>query len=190
MDHAIDAAPLPVAHARALVMPALAGAAVAVALGVYGRVHDPTNQGITTFGFRAVLPMKAWFGTVAAGLAIVQLLTALRMWDRISIPRAKPVWLAPLHRWSGTVAFLFTLPVAYHCLWALGFSDASARTFVHSLAGCVFFGAFSTKMLALRSDKVPPWSLPLLGGLLVVVLTMLWVTSSLWFFTTVGFPGT
>jgi Family of unknown function (DUF6529) len=28
-----------------------------------------------------------------------------------------------------------------------------------------------------------------MGGLLFAVLTGLWVTSALWFFTTIGFPG-
>jgi hypothetical protein len=170
----------------ALLLSAAAGAAVAVAAGVYGRLHTPTGQGIFTFGFRAVLPMKAWFATVAAALAIVQLLSAARM----TRSAACPPTLIALHRWSGTAAFLFTLPVAYHCLWALGFDDTTMRTLVHSLAGCLFFGAFTTKMLVLRSDRVPGWSLPLIGGALLAALAVLWLTSSLWFFTTVGFPGT
>ena len=27
-----------------------------------------------------------------------------------------PRWVPFLHRWSGTAAFVLTLPVAYHCL--------------------------------------------------------------------------
>lgn len=172
-----------------LLLAAAAGGIVALAIGTYGRVHTPTGQGIVTFGFPAVLPMKAWFTTGAFALAIVQLLTALRMWDKIAIPRRKPAWLGAAHRWSGTAAFLLTLPVGYHCLWALGFQQTTTRVLVHSILGCAFYGAFTTKMLALRSDRMPAWSLPLLGGALVAVLTGLWLTSSLWFFTNVGFPG-
>jgi hypothetical protein len=177
-------------RAAALLPLVAAGAAVAVAAGTYARVHEPTYQGIETFGFDAVLPMKAWFTTVAAALALVQLATALRMWDRIRMPRRRPSWLGAAHRWSGTLAFLFTLPVAYHCLWARGFDGTSTRTLVHGIAGCAFYGAFTTKMLALRSQRLPGWSLPVLGGVLVSLLTVLWLTSSLWFFTHVGFPGT
>ncbi len=173
-----------------LILMAAAGAIVALAIGTYGRAHTPTRQGIETFGFPAVLPMKAWFTTIAFALAMFQLWSALRMWDRISIPRTKPTWLAAAHRWTGTIAFLFTLPVAYHCLWALGFQDTTTRQLVHSVLGCTFYGAFTTKMLALRSDRVPRWSLPVLGGGLVALITGLWLTSSLWFFTNVGFPGT
>ena len=56
----------------------------------------------------------------------------------------------------------------------------------HSLLGCLFFGAFTTKMLALRLRSVPGWALPLLGGLLFSALAGLWLTSALWFFTTTG----
>ena len=58
------------------------------------------RQAIVTFGFPRVLPMKAWFATGAFVLALVQLYSALRMWDRIHFPRVKPKWLPTAHRWS------------------------------------------------------------------------------------------
>jgi hypothetical protein len=172
-----------------LLMLVAIGAAVSLSLGVYAKVHTPTGQGITTLGFPAVLPMKAWLTTGAAALGIGQLLSALWMWGRLPGAGAAPSWTAPVHRWSGTAAFLLTLPVAYHCLWALGFQQTTTRVLIHSLLGCAFYGAFVTKMLALRSDRLPSWGLPAIGGLLVALLTGLWFSSSLWFFTTIGFPG-
>lgn len=172
-----------------LVAAALAGGAVAVALGTYGRAHDPTGADITTFGFPAVLPMKAWFATAVFVLALAQVASALALWGRLPGVRAVPGWVAPLHRWSGTVAFVVSLPVAYHCLWSLGFQDTDTRVLAHSLVGCAFYGAFATKMLTLRLERTPAWVLPVIGGLLVTCVTALWFTSSLWFFTNVGFPG-
>ena len=58
----------------------------------------------------------------------------------------------------------------------------------HSLLGCAFYGAFTTKMLVLRSDRVPPRTLPIVGGILATVLVAIWWTSSWWYFTTIGFP--
>ncbi|MGH1489990.1 MAG: DUF6529 family protein [Acidimicrobiales bacterium] len=165
------------------------GALVSLSLGAYARIHTPTGQGVFAFGFPAVLPMKAWLTTGAAALAIAQLLSALWMWGRLPGLGAAPSWTAPAHRWLGTTAFLLTLPVAYHCLWALGFQQTTSRVLIHSLLGCAFYGAFVTKMLALRSERLPGWSLPAMGGLLVALLTGLWLSSSLWFFTTIGFPG-
>ncbi|HEX6569834.1 MAG TPA: DUF6529 family protein [Acidimicrobiales bacterium] len=172
-----------------LLAAALAGAAVALALGTYGRVHDPTGDSIAAFGFPAVLPMKAWFATAVFALALAQLSSALALWGRLPAVRTAPPWLAPVHRWSGTAAFVVSLPVAYHCLWSLGFQDTDTRVLVHSLVGCAFYGAFATKLLALRLERLPGWALPVIGGLLVTCLTVLWFTSSLWFFTNIGFPG-
>ena len=181
----------PTANVRrsALLIPVAVGAMVAVALGTYGRAHTATGQGIVTFGFPAVLPMKAWFATGAAALGLAQPGLALWMWGRLPGAGRSPSWVASAHRWIGTLAFLVTLPVAYHCLWALGFRDTSARVLAHSILGCAFYGAFATKMLILRTDGAPAWALPAAGGLLVAVLTLIWSTSSLWFFQTFGVPG-
>jgi hypothetical protein len=111
------------------------------------------------------------------------------MWGRLPRAGAAPAWVALAHRWTGTAAFLVSLPVAYHCLWALGLQDTDARVLTHSLLGCAFYGIFVTKLLALRSDRIPSIALPLLGGGLVVTLVAIWCTSSLWFFTSVGFPS-
>ncbi|MEO1060823.1 MAG: DUF6529 family protein [Actinomycetota bacterium] len=165
------------------------GAAIAVSLGVYGRVHEPTGDTIATFGFPAVLPMKAWFATGAAALALAQLASAMWMYGRLPGAPSAPAWVGPVHRWSGTAAFLLTLPVAYHCLWALGFQDTDTRVLVHSILGCAFYGAFATKLLSLRVHRLPGMTLPVVGGSLVALLVGLWWTSSWWFFTNVGFPG-
>jgi hypothetical protein len=165
------------------------GALVSISLGTYARLHTPTGQAIFAFGFPAVLPMKAWLTTGAAALGLGQLATAVWMWRRLPGAGEPPAWLPAAHRWSGTAAFVLTIPVAYHCLWALGFQQTTTRVLVHSLLGCAFYGAFVTKMLVLRSDRVPGWALPAVGGLLVAVLTGIWFSSSLWFFTTIGFPG-
>jgi hypothetical protein len=182
----------PTARARygaaVLVLLALAGAAVAVALGTYGRTHTPTGGTIETFGFPTMISMKAWFTTAAAGLALVQAGSALVMWGRAPGIRTSPAWVPGLHRWSGTVAFLAALPVAYHCLWSLGYQVNGTRQAVHSFLGCAFFGVLTTKLLALRVDGLPRWALPVLGGVLFTSLVAVWFTSSLWFFTNVAFP--
>ena len=169
----------------------LAGAAVAIALGVYGRVHDPTGEKLFTLVFTATLNMKAWLATVAVTLATVQVLTALRIYGKVPWPRRVPAWLGDAHRLSGTLAFLVSLPVAYHCLWSLGFESSTSepRRFVHSIAGCFFYGAFASKVIAVRSHRLPSWALPLLGGTVFSALVVIWLTSSLWFFDNVGFPA-
>ena len=169
---------------------ALAGGAVAVALGVYGRVHEPTHRSIDDLGFPSLLAMKSWLTTIATALALFQVLSALRMYGRFRTRRTVPRWLPSAHRWSGTAAFVISLPVAYHCLWSLGFAtDRGARPMIHGLLGCAFYGAITTKLLSLRATRLPSWAIPVVGASLVTILTGIFLTSSLWFFTTVEFPA-
>jgi hypothetical protein len=167
-----------------LLVPVIVGVGVAVALGVYGSVHQPAGYAISVAGFSNGLVAKSWLATTAFVLGVVQLMTGAGMWGRLGL--GDKSWTAPVHRWSGRLAILATLPVVTHCLYALGFDHSSPRVLVHSLLGCFFFGLFATKMLSLRSTNLPGWVLPVLGGTLFSVLTGLWLTSAVWFFTTVG----
>ena len=169
-------------------MPLLVGAAVSLTLGVYARTHQPSGRAITTLGFSDVLHMKAWLTTVVAALALVQLFSALRIFGHLGSGRT-PHWVNVLHRTSGTAAVIVSAPVALSCLWSLGFSTFDTRTTVHSLLGCLFYGAFVAKILALKMRRMPGWALPVLGGLVFSAIIGLWLTSALWFFRNVGVSG-
>ena len=171
--------------ATKLLIPLAVGAAIAVALGTYGRVHEPTGVGVLLAGFSGAQAAKAWMASGVVLLALVQIGSALIMYGKVPGISA-PSWIAALHRWSGRSAFLLSVPVALHCLYALGFQTYDTRVMLHSLVGCFFFGVFTTKMLLLPQRGLPGWALPLAGGLVFSALVGVWVTSSLWFFTTVG----
>ena len=161
----------------------LVGGAVALALGVYGEAHDPTREQPYTLVFSSTIQLKVWFATAAVALAVVQVLLGLRLYDKISLPRHAPAWLGDAHRLVGTLAFVLTLPVAYQCLWALGFESTDTRVLVHSLLGCIFYGIFTVKVLAVRVRGLPEPTLPLAGGLVFAALVGVWLTSALWFLT-------
>lgn len=175
----------PDARLLGLLPPVAVGAAVAVALGVYGRLHEPTGVAVSIAGFSGPQAVKAWLTTVAILFALVQLASALAMEGKLPA-RFAPPWAPTLHRWSGRIAVLTMVPVAVHCLYALGFQLADPRVLIHSLLGCFFFGAFAAKMLVLTRQGLPGWALPVLGGLVFTGIVGLWLTSSLWFFTTFG----
>jgi hypothetical protein len=172
-----------------LLIPILVGAAVALGLGVYGNAHDPTGKSIFSLVFTKTINMKAWFATAAGVLALFQLASALRMFGVIRVPRTVPRWLPLVHRISGAAIFALVVPVAYHCLWALGFQDYSTRVLVHSIAGCFFFGAFAAKVVVVESKRLPSLTLPVAGGLLFSAFVVIWYTSALWFFREFGFPS-
>jgi hypothetical protein len=167
-----------------VLVPVVIGSAVAVVLGVYGGLHRPAGYSIDIAGFSSTQSVKSWLASAAALLGVVQLISAMVMYGRI--PVRAPSWIGGLHRWSGRIAVLITVPVVVHCLYALGFQTAEPRVFVHSLLGCFFYGAFTAKMLLLSRKDVPGWALPAVGGALFTALVGLWFTSAFWFFTTVG----
>ena len=161
------------------------GSLVAIGLGAYGRAHEPTFVALNVAGFSSGTAAKAWLATVAFLLALVQLGSALVMYGRV--PRiAAPPGSVPCTAGPGRVAVLVTVPVAVHCLYALGFQTGSVRVLVHSLVGCFFYGAFVAKMLILNRRDAPGWTLPVLGGAVFTGLVALWSTSAAWFFGTSG----
>jgi Family of unknown function (DUF6529) len=167
----------------------VAGALVSVLLGVYGKVHDPTGERPYTLFFSDTINLKVWFASAALLLAAVQVLLALRLYGKIRIPREEPPWLGDAHRLTGTIAFAFTLPVAYQCLWALGFQSTDTRVLLHSILGCFFFGAFTIKVLSVRTHGLPNWVLPIVGGTVFAGLVAVWATSAVWFWREFGFPS-
>jgi Family of unknown function (DUF6529) len=175
----------PPSTTRYLLLSAAVGSAVAVGLGVYGRLHEPGGVAINVAGFSNLGSVKSWLTTIAAVFAVVQVLSALVMYGRIRMIRAGS-GVAFLHRWSGRAAVLVTLPVAAHCLYAVGFQSFDTRVLVHSLLGCFFYGIFVVKMMTLARDGIPGWVLPVTGGFVFTALVGLWLTSALWFFTTFG----
>jgi hypothetical protein len=140
--------------------------------------------------FSSTIAAKAWLATAAIVLAVVQVLTASRMWGRLQ--RVVPLSFTNarrVHIWSGRLAVLCTLPVFFHCVTMLGFQTPSARVAIHSIAGSFIYGVLAAKLLVIRhrSRNYAPWVLPVLGGSLAAVLATLWLTSSLWYFTNVRF---
>jgi hypothetical protein len=163
------------------------GAAVALALGIYGNAHSPATDLSITLGFKDTITMKVWLATFALVFALAQLGLALWMYGQLPLGEA-PAWLGSAHRISGRIAFLLSLPVAYHCLYQLAFQDRTARVLAHSVLGCCFYGAFATKVVVVRSRSLPGAALPIAGGLLFTLFVAVWETSGLWFIAHNGFP--
>ena len=142
---------------------------------------------LVTTVFSSTIAAKAWFATAAVLLALVQVTTAARIYGKLSFLPERGRAVARVHRWSGRIAFLCTLPVFFHCVTILGFQTPDTRVAIHSLVGTFVYGVFVAKVLIVRDHSLPRWALPTAGLTLASVLVVLWVTSSLWYFTTVRF---
>jgi Family of unknown function (DUF6529) len=84
--------------------------------------------------------------TEAVVLACGQLLTAARIYELLRFPPTGRFYNS-VHRWSGRAAILLTLPVAYHCVFLLGFGTHNPRVLIHSLLGSALYGAVAAKVL-------------------------------------------
>jgi len=180
--HPVGPPPPPDSKAVSILLTLAAGCVVALLLGVYGRLHEPTGYSVNIIGFSSGAYAKAWLATLAVLLGVVQLFSGRVMYSR----GGAPAWVSTLHRWSGRIAVLLTVPVMVHCLFALGFDASTPRVLVHSLLGCLFYGAFVAKMLSLAKHGLPGWMVPVLGGVLFTALIGVWLTSAVWLFDVRG----
>jgi hypothetical protein len=169
-----------------LLVPLVVGAAVAVALGVFGTVHEPAGEVPWQRPFPSLYAMKVWLSLGVLLLAAVQLCTALWIYGKLGL-RRRP-WLGVLHRTTGVLAFVVSLPVAAACLWAFGFESYDARVRTHGILGAMFYGAFVAKILVLHSKRLPGWALPAVAGLLLATVVGATASSALWYVATYGLP--
>src|SRR6476646_7864849 len=164
---------------RWLAAPLLAFALVALTAGLLAN-HQPRSTGYFRLFFSDPVHLKAGFATAAVVLACVQLFTAA--WIFRKLPWPKPAWVNPVHRCTGRLAFAFTLPVAYHCIFKLGFQHPDNRVLAHSLFGCAVYGGYAAKVTIVRLHRWPRFVLPVAGGLLFATLIGVWYTSALWLY--------
>lgn len=160
---------------------------VAVALYIAGRVHTP-NYYFTLFGSTNPIELKSLLATVALGLAVVQVLLALWIYRKLPFAGAPPKPIPITHRVVGFVLFAVTIPIAIHCMIAYGVQLGTLRQAVHSIAGCFFYGAFVAKVLLVQTRRLPGWVLPVAGGMLAVVVGVLWYTSALYYYNGFQLP--
>jgi mono/diheme cytochrome c family protein len=164
---------------RWVAVPVVVFALVALTAGILAS-HEPRSKGYFRLFFSDPVHLKAGFATAAIVLAGFQLFTAA--WIFRKLPWAKPAWINPAHRWSGRLAFVCTLPVAYHCIFKLGFRHPDSRVLSHSLLGCSVYGAFAAKVTIVRLHRFPGSVLPIAGGLLFALLIAVWYTSAVWLY--------
>jgi Family of unknown function (DUF6529) len=170
-----------------LALPAIGFALVSLTIGLVARqtIRSPYSSPFFHLFFSDTLHMKVWLVTVALVLAFAQLLTASRIYQLLRFPPQGRFYNL-VHRWSGRIAILLTVPVAYHCIFLLGFGTYDMRVYVHSMLGSIIYGALIAKVILVRLSGFPGFVLPLAGGVLFAIVLGLWLTSALWFFRVAG----
>src|ERR1017187_6259199 len=170
----------------------LIGLVTAGILYIVGRaiVNTSSYSTVGLFGQTGVgvLSLKSLLATIALGLAVVQVGLALWLYQKLPFAGRAPKRIGITHRTVGVVAGIATLPVAIHGAIAYGVQVSSLRVGIHSIAGCFFYGAFLAKVLLVHTKRLPGWALPVAGGILAVLLAVLWYTSALWYYNGFSLP--
>lgn len=164
----------------------LVGAGVAVALGIIGSAQ-PTPRLLPVWWFTSMQSMKSWLATAVLVMLVFQVVTAGWFHGWLPGGRLVPRWVQPAHRANGVLAFLLSLPIAFYCLYCFGFDTTTPRSQAHSIAGCVFYGAFASKMTGLRFSRLPGWLIPVLGGSVFAAFVVAWYHSAYWWFDLIGY---
>jgi hypothetical protein len=147
-----------------------------------------TYTDILTSVFSSAIAAKVWLASFAGLLALVQVSTGARIFGKVKrLVPIEPPYVNTVHRWSGRLAVLLTLPVAFHCIFILGFRSTDARVLAHSILGCLFYGAIAVKLFFVHDRDHPRWTLPIAGTVVFSILAALWATSAFWYFTQVRF---
>jgi mono/diheme cytochrome c family protein len=165
---------------RWVAAPLLMFALFALSAGLLA-AHDARSSGYFRLFFDDPIHLKAGFASVAALLACFQVFSASWMYGKL--PWRKPAWMNAAHRWSGRLAFACTLPVAYHCIFKLGFQRPTPRVLAHSLLGCAVYGGYAAKVTIVKLRRFPTPVLPIAGGTLFALLIAVWLTSAYWLYT-------
>src|SRR6266542_943545 len=138
--------------------------------------------------FSSTIAAKAWFASAAAAFAVVQVTTGARIFGKLQhVVRIPHERVKLIHRWSGRLAILCSLPVAFHCIFILGFRTTDARVLAHSILGSLVYGVIAVKIFFVHDHDHPRRTLPVVGSTVFAVLATLWATSALWYFTNVRF---
>ena len=138
---------------------------------------------VDTIGFlnrvtgHQLLLWKVVATTTVFALAGLQVLLAARFYGRTSFPGINGGTAATLHRWSGRVALVLAVAVAYSCVAGPAGPTSPTRVLLHSIFGIAAFVVLTVKFLILRVVKGGDKALPIAGVSLFLVFAAIWATS-------------
>jgi hypothetical protein len=138
---------------------------------------------VDTIGFlnrvtgHQLLLWKVVATTTVFTLAGLQVLLAARFYDKTSFPPLSGGAAARLHRWSGRVALVLAVAVAYSCVAGPAGPTSPTRVLLHSIFGIAAFVVLTVKFLLLRVIKAGDKALPIAGVSLFLVFAAIWATS-------------
>lgn len=155
----------------------LVGATVGAGLAIYATVHEPTGRGLVFVESASVDTAKIVLSALAVALMLAQVACGALAARQ---PDGAARQLGDLQRVFAAGGFALSLPVVFHCVWALGWPDDGVRSTAHAALGCVAYGSYLVHALGVRSlgarvDRRPPVSART-GVAAAAAMTAAWAT--------------
>lgn len=123
-----------------------------------------------------LLLWKVVLATVVFGLSGLQVALAARFYGFAALPiGAGPA--AAVHRWSGRVALVLAVVVAFSCLVGPAGPTSPTRVLLHSVFGAALFAVLAAKFAVLRVLRRGDALVPYLGSALFLLFGAIWATS-------------
>lgn len=138
---------------------------------------------VDTIGFlnrvtgHQLLLWKVVATTTVFALAGLQVMLAARFYERTAFLGISGGTAATLHRWSGRVALVLAVLVAYSCIAGPAGPTSPTRVLLHSIFGIAAFVVLTVKFVILRVVKGGDKALPIAGISLFLVFAAIWATS-------------
>ena len=129
------------------------GAAAAAAIGAYSVIHEPTGRDFVLYGFESSASWKNTLTLVVAVLLVAQAALGVKLAQMFGLGATSRLWLWDLRRLLATLAVGLSLPVAFHCVWVLGFQSDSPLNTLHSILGCVAYGCVVAALWGDRGNR-------------------------------------
>lgn len=148
-----------------------------IGLAAYASIHEPTQRGLLFVASDSVVDTKIVLSSLAVALFLAQVGCG---WMAARQPAATGAQLSEIQRIFAAGGFALSLPVVFHCVWALGWPSEGVGAWTHAILGCVAYGsylvhAFGVRALGARPDRRPPIS-PGTGAVAAVAMTAAWAT--------------
>jgi hypothetical protein len=110
-------------------------------------------------------------------LSGLQVALAARFWGRGGLVPLSPNTAAAVHRWSGRIALLLAIVVAFTCLVGPAGPLSPQRVLLHSVFGGLVFVALALKFALLKLTSKAQRALPYVGVSLLILFGAIWATS-------------
>lgn len=126
-----------------------------------------------------VTAVKVVLASVVTALALYQVLLMAVGYGWLRLPFLQPAPASAAHRANGDTVAAVTAVVALLCLGYFGFEDGDGwRVTAHVVAGSLLLATLAFKVLVVRRWQRLGRLLPLLGGGVLVLFALTWLTSA------------